>query len=230
MTEQSNSVGSEVVSEAYDGVRDIFIGDEDSYRNIPRVVLDKLAEAGDSSAAAEQVRRVAGMQYQTGDGARQSVGDHDLRRRLLARVGVPLTASAGPKKPDDSFVPPKGVQQAAQRGLDLLKEGKGGPGLTDVGRARGKQLAGGQSVSKATLRKMHAYFSRHGVDQKKDWAKKGHETPGYVAWLLWGGDAGKTWADSMTRRFDNEMSAEEYVAQNRFDSLVSSVYAAVRGR
>ena len=155
--------------------------------------------------------------------------DGDLRRRLLARIGVPLTAAVQPKS-DDSFVPPKGVQDAAQRGLDLLKEGRGGPGLTDVGRARGKQLASGGPVSKATLRKMNAYFARHGVDRKPDWAKKGQETPGYVAHLLWGGDPGASWSKKMVARFDAELSVEESVAEERFDSLVSSVYLIARGK
>lgn len=155
--------------------------------------------------------------------------DKDLRRRLLARIGQPLTASGKPPA-EDSFVPPKGVQQAAQRGLDLLKEGRGGPGLTDVGRARGKQLASGGAVSKATLRKMNAYFARHGVDRKSGWAKKGQETPGYVAWCLWGGDPGQAWAKSMVERFGGELSAEELVAENQFHSLVSSVYSIARGK
>jgi hypothetical protein len=41
---------------------------------------------------------------------------------------------------------------------------------------------------------MHSFFSRHAVDRKPDWGAKGKETPGYVAWQAWGGDAGAAWA------------------------------------
>ena len=34
--------------------------------------------------------------YQVGDGRREVLGDRDLRHRLLARIGAPLTASAAP--------------------------------------------------------------------------------------------------------------------------------------
>ena len=157
------------------------------------------------------------------------IGSSDLRRRMLAKIGAPLCAAEPiTAAASDTYAPPKDVQRAAQRGLDLLKEGRGGKGLTDVGRARGKQLAGGQSCSRETIRKMHAYFARHDADHKPDWSKKGAETPGYVAWMLWGGDAGKRWSDAMVRRFDSEHSIAETPSVDRFGALLSSICVAQR--
>lgn len=96
------------------------------------------------------------------------------------------------------FKPPEGVQSAARRALKLIEEGKAGSGFTEVGRHRAHQLASGESVSLSTIKRMHSYFSRHRVDKKgKDWD---NDSPGKVAWLAWGGDAGASWAASIVKK------------------------------
>jgi len=61
-----------------------------------------------------------------------------------------------------SFNPPKSVQSAAKRSLEmrrsLPKSRKGG---TAVGVARAGQLAGGRSVSLDTIKRMVSFFARH---------------------------------------------------------------------
>lgn len=104
----------------------------------------------------------------------------------------------------DSVVPPQGVQSAGKRALELIKAGRAGAGFTDVGRARAAQLASGGPVSPDTVRRMASYFARHAVDKKAGWADAGKETPGYVAWLAWGGDAGATWSQAMAKKWMNE--------------------------
>lgn len=92
-------------------------------------------------------------------------------------------------------VPPEPVRRAAADGLALRAEyGRGG---TEIGVARARDLSGGRNISIDTLRRMIAYFDRHEVDLEAPAAKRGN--PGYpsagkVAWLLWGGDAGRAWA------------------------------------
>ena len=92
-------------------------------------------------------------------------------------------------------VPPASVRRAAADGLALRAEyGRGG---TEIGVARARDLSGGRTISVDTLRRMVAYFDRHVVDLEAPAAKRGN--PGYpsagkVAWLLWGGDAGRAWA------------------------------------
>jgi hypothetical protein len=42
---------------------------------------------------------------------------------------------------------------------------------------------------------MKGYFARHRGDKKaKGWGDNNNPSPGYIAWLLWGGDAGDRWA------------------------------------
>ena len=100
----------------------------------------------------------------------------------------------------ESYAPPQGVQEAAQRALDWIAEGHAGSGFTDVGRARAAQLARGDNVSEDTIRRMASYFARHEIDsQATGWnlGEEGFPTPGRVAWDAWGGDPGRTWAESI---------------------------------
>lgn len=103
----------------------------------------------------------------------------------------------------DTYSPPEGVRSAARRALKLIADGHAGGGFTDVGRKRASDLAAGRSVSLQTVKRMHSYFSRHEVDkQGKDWNNKEKPSPGKVAWLAWGGDAGKSWAASIVNRVE----------------------------
>ena len=103
------------------------------------------------------------------------------------------------EKSADGFVPPKGAQENAKRGLELREEFKRGG--TMVGVARARDLSNGASLPLKTINRMVSYFARHEVDKKgKDFGNASNPSRGYIAWLLWGGDAGKTWADSIAER------------------------------
>lgn len=87
-------------------------------------------------------------------------------------------------------IAPANVRKAAREGWRLHESGyRGG---TKVGWARARQLSGGREVSDNDVLAMYAYFARHAVDRRPWW--KNPPTPGYVAWMLWGGDAGRSWA------------------------------------
>ena len=99
------------------------------------------------------------------------------------------------------LTPPATVAAAARRGLALRAEfGRGG---TAVGVARARDLAGGRTLSLDTVRRMASYFARHAVDLEAPAAKVGHPdypSAGRIAWLLWGGDAGRTWANKILKQ------------------------------
>jgi hypothetical protein len=95
----------------------------------------------------------------------------------------------------EGFVPPQEVRSNARRGLELRK--KYGRGGTEVGVARARDLSNGASLSLSTINRMVSYFARHEVDKKGEgWGK---DSAGYIAWLLWGGDAGRSWANRISR-------------------------------
>lgn len=94
----------------------------------------------------------------------------------------------------DSWVPPKGAQEAAERGLALREEfGRGG---TPTGIARARDISNGKALPMTTIKRMRAFFDRH--EQNKDTPPE--EGNGKIAWLLWGGDAARTWAEGVIKR------------------------------
>ncbi|MGD9275666.1 MAG: hypothetical protein PVJ67_00675 [Candidatus Pacearchaeota archaeon] len=113
---------------------------------------------------------------------------------------------------DINFIPPKNVQDAAKRGLELRKKFKRGGLSTQIagklgigsGIARAVNLSKGDKLNPRTVKRMHNYFSRHKKDRKHDWANPKNPTNGYIAWLLWGGDAGKKWADNLVLKMKRE--------------------------
>jgi len=103
-------------------------------------------------------------------------------------------------KKAETFTPPKAVRSAARRALEWIADGKAGSGFTGVGRARANQLASGEQVTMATLKRMKSFFSRHEVDKNAvgfSQGEKGFPSAGRVAWDAWGGDAGFAWAESL---------------------------------
>lgn len=117
---------------------------------------------------------------------------------------------------DVDLTPPKGAAEAAERGLELRrKHGRGG---TEVGVARARDLSNRKTLSPSTVRRMHSYFARHEVDkQGEGW---GEDSAGYIAWLLWGGDAGKSWAGKKVAELDRAEGKDESAkrgSKDRFD-------------
>lgn len=94
------------------------------------------------------------------------------------------------------FRPTLRMASAARRGLRLrAKFNRGG---TEVGVARAHQLADRRDMSEADVKSMHSFFARHAVDKdakEHRWNSDSDPSAGFIAWLLWGGDAGKAWAD-----------------------------------
>lgn len=102
-----------------------------------------------------------------------------------------------------NLTPTDGMATEAQRGLDWRKEGFDGG--TPVGLARARQLVNKQELSPSTVRRMHSFFSRHEVDKQAEGfspGEPGYPSNGRVAWALWGGDAGQTWARAKSETLD----------------------------
>lgn len=95
----------------------------------------------------------------------------------------------------ETYKPTTGMASAARRALAWKKEGHSGG--TRVGLARANQLVRRENLTESTVMRMHSFFSRHEVDKKATGFNSGEEgfpSAGRVAWDLWGGDGGQTWA------------------------------------
>lgn len=101
----------------------------------------------------------------------------------------------------DSFRPTAKMAANASKGLKLREQfGRGG---TEVGVRRAQQLVDRNELSPEDVTSMHSYFARHEVDKQgkaHDWGSSSDPSAGYIAWLLWGGDEGKSWADAHAAR------------------------------
>lgn len=103
---------------------------------------------------------------------------------------------------DINTVPTDAMAAEARRGLEWRKEfNRGG---TPVGVARARDIMNKDRLSISTVRRMHSFFSRHEVDkQGKGFTPgDGYPSAGRIAWALWGGDPGQTWARAITRRIE----------------------------
>ena len=100
---------------------------------------------------------------------------------------------------EDELTPPPEMAANARKGLALrARFGRGG---TEVGARRAAALARRDPLGLSDVKKIYSYFARHAVDkQAARWGDDADPSAGYVAWLLWGGDEGRTWIDALRER------------------------------
>ena len=86
---------------------------------------------------------------------------------------------------------PDAVRNNAKRGIEL-NEKNGNKCATDVGKIRAQQLAQGKPLSAETITRMYSYLSR----AEEYYNESDSSACGTISYLLWGGKAGKRWAES----------------------------------
>ena len=106
---------------------------------------------------------------------------------------------------DIDFKPTESMAAEARRGLEWRKEfNRGG---TSVGVARARDVANRTNLSPSTVKRMHSFFSRHEVDKQGQGfspGEDGYPSAGRIAWALWGGDPGQSWARKKAAQIDRE--------------------------
>ena len=115
-----------------------------------------------------------------------------------------------------TYTPPVQVAENAREALaqrDLKPASERGMTLTGLARAR--QLSERRPVSIDVIRRMVSYFARHEVDKTgatwDEWGK------GRQAWNGWGGDAGRRWAESILKEYE-QMNDETKAARRHSES------------
>jgi hypothetical protein len=113
------------------------------------------------------------------------------------------------------FKPPEAVANAAKKGLEYRakQKKKDKAGLTNEeaskegigsGVQRAVNLKNRDVLSPKVVKQMKAFFSRH--EKNKDIDPKYKDEPwkdnGFVSWLLWGGDPGKSWAEKIVNQME----------------------------
>ena len=104
----------------------------------------------------------------------------------------------------ESYRPTAEMARVAERALEWRREyGRGG---TEVGVARARNIANRDGLGIDTVNRMVSFFARHGANRADHYDAKepdGGPTAWRIAWDLWGGDAGRTWANGVADRADD---------------------------
>ena len=110
----------------------------------------------------------------------------------------------------DSYTPTAAMRTEAQRGLDWRSEfGRGG---TEIGIARARDISNGKQLPLETVNRMVSFFARHEVDKQAEGfspGEDGYPSNGRIAWALWGGDAGRSWAQNIVEQNRNDDKYED---------------------
>lgn len=105
----------------------------------------------------------------------------------------------------DGFSPNEAMAREATRGLEWRDEfNRGG---TEIGVARARDIKNRRNLSLDTVKRMKSYFARHEVDKQGEGfspGEDGYPSAGRIAWALWGGDPGKSWANNIVDREDSK--------------------------
>lgn len=99
--------------------------------------------------------------------------------------------------------PTEEMAREAKRGLEWRRLfNRGG---TEVGVARARDISNRSNLSPETIGRMVSYFARHEVDKQAEGFRPGevgYPSAGRIAWALWGGDAGQSWAKSKQKQLE----------------------------
>ena len=134
---------------------------------------------------------------------------------------------------DLNFSIPEGVKKQAEIGLKWSSEfNRGG---TAVGKNTARYLTSNSTAAARKVRHIAKYFPRHEVDLRTPANSRpgadGYPGSGLIAWKLWGGDAGRTWAtklvDAMNRR-DESKSFE--VEESKAPAMSARVEKALKNK
>lgn len=150
--------------------------------------------------------------------------------KSASRVASRWLQAAEGKYDHINFKPPESVANAAKKGLEYRQKAspsnRGGLTVSEAskqgigsGVQRATNLKNRTDVSPEVIGKMVGFFSRH--EKNKGIAPEHKSTPwndkGHVAWLLWGGDPGKAWAEKVKGQMetaDSKKSASRVASRH----------------
>ena len=104
----------------------------------------------------------------------------------------------------EGYPPTDAMVAEARRGLEWRRAyGRGG---TEVGVARASSIINRENLSRETIGRMASFFARHEVDKEGrgfDRGEPGYPSAGRIAWALWGGDPGKSFAEQILAELES---------------------------
>jgi hypothetical protein len=192
-----DTIFDESKNEAPPLIESIGIGGTDALSGI-------LSSLGRGELSAEQVAVILRVVF--------GMDEENANKIINAEPAKPQEEPAPSAFEADQNKPSKGMIEEAARGLEWRR--KYNRGGTEVGVARARDISNGKNLSDDTVKRMHSFFSRHEVDKKGQGFQPGEDgfpSAGRIAWALWGGDAGQTWAANKT----SIMAAKEAASKQK---------------
>lgn len=155
----------------------------------------------------------------------------DSGERWLTRRAAPPSANtpAEPAVPPETRAagevdlrPTAGMAAAARRGLKLHEDGRSGDGLKPETVARAKRIAAREPLTERHVREMRAWFRRHKVDRRPGWDAAGRESPGFAAWMLWGGAPAWRWSEAKVREMDRKAGERSAADPELYEAFLAA--------
>ena len=113
---------------------------------------------------------------------------------------APSEPAPKPEQRQESYAPTDAMVKEARLGLQWRETfGRGG---TEVGVARARDIVNRRNLSITSIARMISFFARHEVDKDAQGFRPGEDgypSAGRIAWALWGGDPGRSFATEIMR-------------------------------
>ena len=124
------------------------------------------------------------------------------------------------------YIPNQEMIAEAQQGLDWRDEyNRGG---TEVGVARARDIINRRNFSEETIRRSLSFFARHEVDKDAEGfrqGERGYPSAGRIAWALWGGDAGRAWANQQLKEIEAEQNRSHGKRRKEVEKILADLRA-----
>jgi hypothetical protein len=124
------------------------------------------------------------------------------------------------------YTPTQQMAEEAQQGLDWRAEfNRGG---TEVGVARARDIINRRNFTEETIRRTVSFFARHEIDRDAEGfrqGERGYPSAGRIAWALWGGDAGRTWANQQLKEIEAEQNRSHGKRRKEVEKILADLRA-----
>ena len=189
----------------------------------------KVSELAAQYGVPETAIRLTTSSLPSTPAAAAAAGENVAASAAEAQNAQPAALEAKPevKQLQVDTQPTQEMAAEAERGLAWRDEfNRGG---TEVGVARARDIANRRNLSPDTIGRMVSYFARHEVDkQGQGWSEgeQGYPSAGRIAWALWGGDAGRAWAERKQAEINRDSSLSDLLDRRSARAARASRLAA----
>jgi hypothetical protein len=123
------------------------------------------------------------------------------------------------------YIPTAAMAENARTALQVRQDKQPSQrGMTAVGIARARDISNRRSLSIDTVKRIKAYFDRHEIDKDgQTWDQQGK---GWQAWMGWGGDEGRTWANRIVESNNRTLESDNLKEEKKLNAKTDRIKLA----